>query len=82
MYENKGFLSNVVGDFKKQKIFFVCVVCLFFFLHKNKYERLRLLCPHSECVTVTAPESESGCLWILSDLALILLKPLKTLYTE
>lgn len=33
MYENKGFLSNVVGDFKEQKIFFSfflfeCIVCL------------------------------------------------------
>lgn len=82
MYENKGFLSNVVGDFKKQKIFFVCVVCLFFFAQKQIWEAEASLSPLWVCDCVTAPESESGCLWILSDLALILLKPLKTLYTE
>lgn len=37
----------------RNKRFFLCVLSVSFFLHKNKFERLRLLCPHSECVTVS-----------------------------
>lgn len=56
MYENKGFLSNVVGDFKEQTII-LCVCCLsllfslpfslslFCFCTKVEHEKLCLLCP-------------------------------------
>lgn len=60
MYENKGFLSNVVGDFKEQKIFlfflffflsvsfvsFILSSFLSFFLHKKQITRnCGFLCP-------------------------------------